>query len=71
MIGLTEQQREALKQHPGEPLRLVDPVTQQTFVLIAADRYHQLLDYDESPWTDEELDRLAAEAGELLDSYQP
>jgi len=71
MIELTEQQREALNEHPGEPLRLVDPATQQTFVLIAADRYQQLLDYDGSQWTDEEMDRLAEEAGELLDRYQP
>lgn len=27
--------------------------------------------YDDSPWTDEEMDQLAEEAGELLDRYAP
>jgi hypothetical protein len=27
--------------------------------------------YDDSPWTDGEMDMLAEEAGELLDRYEP
>jgi hypothetical protein len=69
MIELTEQQRQAVQQHPGQPLRLVDPTTQQTFVLIRQELYERLMPYDDSPWTDEEMDLLAEEAGEMLDSF--
>jgi hypothetical protein len=31
----------------------------------------QELLYDDSPWTDEEMDLLAEEAGELLYRYEP
>jgi hypothetical protein len=70
MIELTEQQRQALREHSGEPLRLMDPTTQQTFVLIPQEVYERLKPYDDSPWTAEEMDLLAAEAGEMLDSFR-
>jgi hypothetical protein len=69
MIELTEQQRQAVQAHPGQPLRLVDSTTQQTFVLIREELYERLKPYDDSPWTEEEMDLLAAEAGEMLDSF--
>jgi len=72
MIELSPSQRQAVHAPPGEPVRLVDPDTQQPFVLLPADLYERLKDgYDDSPWTDEEMDRLAEEAGELLDRYEP
>jgi hypothetical protein len=69
MIELTEQQRQELN-GPG-PARARDPRTNETYVLVPAqvyDRIKELL-YDDSPWTDEEMDLLAAEAGEMLDHY--
>jgi hypothetical protein len=69
MIELTEAQRQAIQEHPGQPLHLVDPTTRQTFVLIRQDLYERLQAYDDSPWTEEEMDLLAAEAGEMLDSF--
>jgi hypothetical protein len=69
MIELTEQQRQELD-GPG-PARARDPQTNQTYVLVPAEVYQRLieLDYDDSPWTDEEMDLLAEEAGEMLDNY--
>ena len=70
MIELTEQQAQAIGS--GEtPPTVVDPKTTTKYVLLRQDVYEQLtsLDYDDSPWTDEEMDVLAAEAGELLDSF--
>jgi hypothetical protein len=69
MIELTEQQRLAFQKHPGQPLQVTDPVTQQAFVLIPQELYERLKPYDDSPWTAEEMDLLAAEAGEMLDAF--
>jgi hypothetical protein len=69
MIELTEQQRQAIRQQPGKPVQLVDPDTHQTFVLLQQEEYERLTDYDDSPWTDDEMADLAAEAGEMLDNY--
>jgi hypothetical protein len=68
MIELTDDMREAVRQHPDEPLRLVDPTTQETFVLLRAEEYDRLrdADFDTTPWTDEEMDRLAAEDADSL-----
>lgn len=40
---------------------------------VSVDLYERLRKalYDDSPWTDEEMDVLAGEAGELLDIYEP
>src|SRR5271157_2889137 len=67
MIELTEEQRQAVHDHPGQPLPMVDPATQQTFVLIQRDLYESLTEYDDSEWTDEELDLLAVEVDAMLD----
>ncbi len=67
MIELTTEQRQAIQEHPSQPLPLLDPSTQQTFVLIRRELYDSLMDYDDSPWTDEEMDLLAVEVDGLLD----
>jgi hypothetical protein len=66
MIELTEQQVEALEHAETEPLRVVNPRTKETFVLLRADEYKRLKgdEYDDSPWTREELQALAWEAAE-------
>jgi hypothetical protein len=75
MIELTEQQSQALAGAPSPPL-LVDPSTKTPYVLLRQDVYERLLDkdYDDNPWTDEELELLAWEAGkqagwEDMDDY--
>jgi PHD/YefM family antitoxin component YafN of YafNO toxin-antitoxin module len=69
MIELTEQQAEALKSVETTPLRLVNPRTKETYVLLRADEYERLKEdeYDDSPWTREELQALAWETGEKTD----
>ena len=66
MIELTEQQAKALENAEATPPRVVDPWTQETFVLLRVDEYERLKgqEYDDSPWTREELQALAWEAGE-------
>jgi hypothetical protein len=63
MIELTEQQAQALKSAESIPPRVVDPLTKETFVLLRADEYERLkeYEYDDSPWTREELKALAWE----------
>lgn len=63
MIELTEQQIDALHTATVEPPRLVNPQTQETFVLLSTEEYERLTrdDYDDSPWTQEELQALAWE----------
>jgi PHD/YefM family antitoxin component YafN of YafNO toxin-antitoxin module len=70
MIELTDEQRRELAER--EPVA-IDPQTQQVYVLVRKETYERLkeLVYDDSPWTDEEMDLLAEEAGELLDEYRP
>jgi hypothetical protein len=66
MIELTEQQVQALERSESIPPRVVNPRTKETFVLIPVDKYERLNedDYDDSPWTRDELQALAWEAGE-------
>ena len=67
MIELTPEQRLELTQ--PEP-RAIDPETKETYVLVPHEVYERLrgfLDYDDSPWTDEEMDLLAAEVDAMLD----
>lgn len=61
MIELTEQQAEALELPDTTPPRVLNPRTQETFVLLRADEYARLTghEYDDSPWTREELQALA------------
>lgn len=70
MIQLTQEQRQELS--APEPVA-IDPESQEVYVLIRKDVYDRIkrLAYDDSPWTDEEMDLLAEEAGEMLDRYQP
>jgi mRNA-degrading endonuclease toxin of MazEF toxin-antitoxin module len=76
MIELTEPQLQALEQSASLPPRVVNPRTGETFVLLRADEYQRLKEdeYDDSPWTREELQALAWEAGkeagwEDMDEY--
>ena len=62
MIELTEQQRQQL----SEPETVaIDPQTRQEYVLVRKETYDRMKEllYDDSPWTDEEMDALAWEAG--------
>jgi hypothetical protein len=62
LFELTEQQLHALRNPGTKPLRLVDPQTQESYVLLRADEYERLKDeYDDSPWTREGLQALAWE----------
>jgi hypothetical protein len=65
MIELTEQQLRALETSDATPPRVVNPRTQETFVLLRVDEYERLKEekYDDSPWTREELQALAWEVG--------
>jgi PHD/YefM family antitoxin component YafN of YafNO toxin-antitoxin module len=65
MIELTEQQIHALNNSNSTPPRVVNPRTNETFVLLRVDDYDRLkeAEYDDSPWTREELQALAWEAG--------
>jgi hypothetical protein len=64
-IALTEEQARALASGGDGPPTLVDPKTQAEYVLIRKDLYESFTreDYDDSPWTAEERDALAWEAG--------
>ena len=63
MVELTEQQMQALETPEGDPPRIVNPRTKETFVLLRVDEYERLKEdrYDDSPWTREELQALAWE----------
>jgi PHD/YefM family antitoxin component YafN of YafNO toxin-antitoxin module len=66
MIELTEQQVEALEHDAATPPCVVNPRTKETFVLLRVDEYERLMEeeYDDSPWTREELQALAWEVAE-------
>ena len=63
MIELTEQQVHALENAEVAPPRVVNPRTHETFVLLRIKDYERLkeAEYDDSPWTREELQALAWE----------
>jgi alpha-D-ribose 1-methylphosphonate 5-phosphate C-P lyase len=76
MIELTEQQVHELESPTAVPPRIVNPRTNETFVLLRMDEYWRLKEdeYDDSPWTSEERHALAWEAGkhagwEEMDEY--
>jgi hypothetical protein len=71
MIELTEQQAHALVVSGDTPPVVVDPTTKTAYVLLRQEVYERLTgeEYDDGPWTDEELALLAAEAGEMLDAF--
>jgi alpha-D-ribose 1-methylphosphonate 5-phosphate C-P lyase len=66
MIELTEQQVRALENPDASPPRLINPRTGETFVLLRIEEYERLKEdeYDDSPWTREELEALAWETAE-------
>ena len=68
MIELTEQQVQALENTETAPPRIANPRTKETFVLLRVEEYERLKEqeYDDSPWTREELQTLAWEAGQHL-----
>jgi hypothetical protein len=66
MIELTEHQVQALERPEDTPPRLIHPKTRQRFVLLPEEEYARLMGYDAGPWTDDERDRLRAEAVEAL-----
>lgn len=67
MIEVNEQQMQALENPAATPPRVVNPRTKETFVLLRIDEYERLNadEYDDSPWTREEFQSLAWEAGKL------
>jgi hypothetical protein len=65
-IELTPQQRHELTD--PEPVA-INPETKETYVLVPKAIYERLREllYDDTPWTDEELDLIAAEVDAMLD----
>lgn len=66
MIELTEAQLRALQNPDGAPMRLVNPQTNEAFVLLSVTEYERLKnhEYDDSPWTRQELEAAAWEVGD-------
>ena len=71
MIELTQEQVQALGIPNASPPRVVNPQTQELFVLVPLAEYGRLIDedYDDSPWTDAERELLRLESCEMLDSF--
>jgi len=76
MIELTDDQIRLLNTPGGAPPRARNPRTKETFVLLRVEEYERLTadEYDDSPWTREELEALAWETGkgigwEEMDEY--
>ena len=76
MIELTAQQVSALEKTEVTPMRLTNPRTKETYILLPIDEYERLKEngYDDTPWTKDELQALAWEAGknvgwESMDDY--
>jgi hypothetical protein len=67
MIELTDQQVQALEKLEATPPRVINPRTKETFVLLRLDEYERLKEneYDDSPWTREEIEALPWETGKL------
>jgi predicted homoserine dehydrogenase-like protein len=71
MIELTPEQLHILQSTDERPPRVINPQTQETYLLVRQDAFQRMLDYDDGPWTAVEMDLLAESAGELLDKYKP
>lgn len=76
MIELTDQQIQSLENPEATPPRVLNPRTNETFVLLRIEEYKRLKheDYDNTPWTGEERHALAWDAGkhagwEDMDEY--
>ncbi len=63
MIELTEEQLLALEKLGGDPPQFLNPRTNETFVMLSLSDYERLMgeDYEDSPWTREELQAVAWE----------
>lgn len=63
MIELTQQQAQALEHPEIVPPRVRNPRAKETFVLLRVEEFERLAhaEYDDSPWTREELETLAWE----------
>jgi hypothetical protein len=71
MIELTQEQAQGVAEPETSPPRVVNPQTQEVFVLLPLTEYERLIEdteYDYSPWSDEERDLLREEACRLVDS---
>jgi hypothetical protein len=68
MIELTDEQVDALESTEPAPLCLVNPRTKEAYVLLPVDEYERLKqdEYDDTPWTREELQALAWDAGKQI-----
>ena len=68
MIELKDEQVESLTVPGVAPPRVVNPRTKEEFVLLRVEEYERLKadDYDDSPWTREEREALAWEAGKAI-----
>jgi hypothetical protein len=66
MIELTPQQRRELV---DSETTVINPETKQVYVLVLKEQYERVKEllYDDSTWTDEEMDLLAAEVDAMLD----
>jgi hypothetical protein len=65
MIELTSQQLDELDRSEDSPPQVLNPRTQERFVLVRTDDYAKLkeTDYDDSPWTREEMAAMAWHVG--------
>jgi PHD/YefM family antitoxin component YafN of YafNO toxin-antitoxin module len=63
-IELTSDQ---LQTADTSPVQVTDPETRREYVVITKEEYERMQEslYDDSPWTDEEMELLAWEAGKL------
>jgi hypothetical protein len=61
MTTLTAEQRQAIAQAEGEPVRVEDPETKTTYLLVREDWFHQL----EELLAVEKVDRSLYEFGEF------
>jgi hypothetical protein len=66
MIELTPQQRHPITE--PEPV-VINPETKEAYVLVRTEENERLKEllYDDSPWTEEGMDLLAAEVDVMLD----
>jgi hypothetical protein len=69
MIKLTDDQLDELKTPEVSPPRVVNPRTNETFILLPIEEYERLKaeEYDDSPWTRKELEAAAWEVSERSD----
>jgi alpha-D-ribose 1-methylphosphonate 5-phosphate C-P lyase len=66
MIELTDDQVRALSEPQTNPPQVLNPRTNEAFVLLSVEEYKKLAAdaYDDTPWTREELQALAWETSE-------